>query len=416
MPDETRTTSRLPPGIAAGSPQFRRISVSLFIGGFLTFWLLWWVQPMLPFFASDFGVSAGKSSLLISAAAAGLAIGLLPAATLSDRYGRKPVMTLSLAIAAVLTMATAAIHDFSTMVALRGLLGIALAGMPAVAMAYLAEEIEPQSLGRATGGYLSGSVLGAAGGRIVTAGLGEFVSWRGVVLAVGLIAIAAILAFWRILPRSKRFIAARHRIESQRQPSLLQRAGHVVRDPGLPWLFLFAFLATGCYVTIYSYLPFRLAAPPLNVRPVWITAIFSIYFVGIVGANWAGRQADRIGRRKLLWPTTLGVLVGLAITYVQSVAVITVGVVIITFSFFSSHTVASSWTGRRADSESKALAASLYLSAYYLGPSIIGPIAGHFWQLHGWTGVLEVLVPCLALATLIALRLRKLEPLSRREM
>ena len=53
------------------------------------------------------------------------------------------------------------------MLLLRALTGLALSGLPAVAMAYLADEIAPESLGLAMGLYIAGSTLGGMAGRLL---------------------------------------------------------------------------------------------------------------------------------------------------------------------------------------------------------------------------------------------------------
>ncbi len=54
--------------IQAGTPEFKRTNLALFLGGFSTFWLLYWVQPLLPLFARVFGISPAASSVTLSAA------------------------------------------------------------------------------------------------------------------------------------------------------------------------------------------------------------------------------------------------------------------------------------------------------------------------------------------------------------
>ena len=48
--------------ICAGTPEFRRSNRALFLGGFSTFSLLYCVQPLMPIFAREFGLSAVQSS------------------------------------------------------------------------------------------------------------------------------------------------------------------------------------------------------------------------------------------------------------------------------------------------------------------------------------------------------------------
>ena len=61
-----------------------------------------------------------------------------------------------------------------------------------------------------------------------------------------------------------------------------------------------------------------------------------------------------------------------------------------TFGFFASHSVASSWVGRRAQAP-QALASAIYLFFYYLGSSVIGSFCGVVWSRAGWAGVVGLL-------------------------
>ena len=156
---------------------FTRVLLALVCAGLSTFGLLYCVQPLLPLFAADFRLDATAASLAVSAATAALAVGLLFASALSDRLGRKPVMTAALYVAAGLTLLVAAAPSWPLLVLLRGLSGLVLAGAPAVAMAYVADELDAEAAGLAMGLYIAGTALGGVlrcpGGFVTTA-------WRGV--------------------------------------------------------------------------------------------------------------------------------------------------------------------------------------------------------------------------------------------
>ena len=64
------------------------------------------------------------------------------------------------------------------------LIGITLSGLPAVAMAYVSEEVDPKSIGLAMGLFIGGNAIGGMAGRIIGGVLTDLGSWR---LAVGLI-------------------------------------------------------------------------------------------------------------------------------------------------------------------------------------------------------------------------------------
>jgi YNFM family putative membrane transporter len=147
--------------ISAGTPEFRRINRAMVFGGFSTFALLYCVQPLMPLLAHQFTLTPAQSSWALSVSTAALALSLLLSSALSDRIGRKKLMAGAMLSGAVFTLLCALAQDYAQLLALRALLGFALGGMPAVAMAYLSEEIEGPSLGFSMGLY-SAAVRSAA--------------------------------------------------------------------------------------------------------------------------------------------------------------------------------------------------------------------------------------------------------------
>jgi MFS transporter, YNFM family, putative membrane transport protein len=367
--------------------------------------VLYCVQPLLPIFTHEFHVSPAESSLALSLSTGLLAVSLLIAGPLSEVWGRKPVMVVALFASAVLTLAAAVAPSWPVLLVLRALAGLTLSGVPAVAMAYLGEEMEAKAIGLAMGLYISGNALGGMAGRLVTGALSDFASWRVAVLLVGVLALLAALAFWRSLPPSAHFRP--HALRWREIPGSF--LGHL-RDPGLPWLFAEAFLVMGGFVTVYNYLGFRLLAPPFSLSQTAVGAIFAVYLVGSASSAWIGHLAGRFGRRKVLWLTMVATIAGVALTLSDQLAVILAGIVIVTIGFFGAHSVASSWVGRRALTN-RAQASSLYLLLYYLGSSVLGTAGGWFWARYGWPGVAGFVAGLFGVALLVAIRLAWLPPL-----
>ncbi|HVJ44467.1 MAG TPA: MFS transporter [Dongiaceae bacterium] len=391
--------------LQAGTPAFRRTARAMFVGGFATFALLYGMQPLMPMFSVEFKLVPAAASGVVSAATGAMAVGLIPASLLADRFGRKVVMNTALALAALLTLAAAIAGSFQQLVILRGLMGFALAGLPAVAMAYLSEEIDPQSLGRSMGLYIAGNGLGGLSGRLLLAVLTEWTSWRVAVTTLGVLGLIAAVEFSRSLPPSRHF----RPIELSLRELWADAKAHF-SDAGLPWLFLTGFLLMGCFVSVYNYLGYRLAESPFDLSPSQIGLVFTLYLVGMVGSAWGGKLADRIGRRNVLWMMVAVMAVGLLLTLAPSLIVIVLGVACLTFGFFGGHSVASSWIGRRA-LRARALASAIYLCCYYLGSSGLGSTSGLMWGFDGWNGVVGLLAVVMLILTGVSLRLRRLAPL-----
>jgi YNFM family putative membrane transporter len=359
---------------------------------------------VLPALTAEFGVPPALASLSVSVTTATLAVTMLLAASLSDTWGRKPVMTASLVASGTLALLTAFSPDFPTLLALRTLQGVALAGFSAIAMTYVAEEIAPHFLGLAMGIFISGNVLGGMSGRLTVGLIADVAGWRGALGVLGAVGLLGGLAFWRLLPPSAHF-AARPFVPRR----VLGALAGPLHDSALRTLYAIGFLLMGGFVTLYNYLGYQLMAPPYSLSQAAIGWVFLSYLAGAFSSTVMGRWADRVGRRKVLWIGAATMPAGAVITLSASLPLKIGGVVVLTFGFFAAHSIASSWVGRRALTR-RAQAAALYLFFYYMGSTVGGPIGGLFWSGLGWPGVVALIAGALVLALALSARLATVPP------
>ncbi len=388
-----------------GTPAFRRTVLALFAAGFATFALLYSVQPLMPIFAATFGISAARASLSLSVSTATLALSMLVASSLSEVWGRKPLMMGSLLASALLTLAAALAPGWTALLALRAAEGVSLSGLPAVTMAYVSEEMDKRAVGLAMGLYISGSGLGGMAGRLASGVIAEAAGWRAALAALGLLGLAAFLVLWAVLPPSRNFTP-----RPLRPRALLGAFAVHLAEPGLRKLFALGFVLLGSFVTIYNYVGFRLLAPPYGFNQAQVGLIFTVYLVGVASAAWIGDLAGRLGRRRVLWTMLVCMLSGLFLTLASPVSVIVLGMAVLTLGFFGGHSIASSWVGARAR-QARGQAAALYLFFYYLGSSVLGTLGGWLWDAAGWPGVVGLTTLSLGTGLAIALRLTGTLPL-----
>jgi YNFM family putative membrane transporter len=403
----TIVTLKAPTGdpllIGRGGARFWRVNFALVLGSFATFALLYCVQPLMPLFTRAFSISPTAASLSLSAATGVLAVAMIFAGTLSDIVGRKAIMTASLAAAAAATLAASFSPNWTTFVALRALTGLALSGVPAVAMAYLVEEMDRSAIGLAMGLYIAGTTLGGMGGRLATAAIAEVGGWRGAVALVGLISLGCAIAFAFALPRERRAPLITGRA------ALLPTLRAHFSDSGLRYLFALGFLLMGVFVTTYNYIGFRLEAPPFSLSPTMIGFVYGIYLVGTVASTLMGELAGRYGRRRVIGFALAFMPIGVLLTLPNNLWLTILGVGVLTIGFFGGHSIASSWVGLRAET-AKAQASALYLFFYYAGSSVAGSIGGWVFTLGAWPGEAAFVGALSALALLIALKLARVPP------
>jgi YNFM family putative membrane transporter len=375
-----------------GTPEFRRITLALFAAGFATFALLYCVQPLMPVFADTFHITATASSLALSLTTGLLAPAMMVAGAYSEVRGRKPIMAASLGLSAALMFIAALAPTWGVLLGARALQGIAFAGLPAVSMAYLSEEVHPQSLGLAVGLMIGGNGLGGMAGRLATSLVADHFGWRASLAGVATLGLIATVVFWRTLPSSRQFTPRPLRVGA-----LLRTFGTQLTDRQLLPLFVQAFLLMGCFVTSYNYVTFHLLGPPYSLSHTIVGSIFIVYLIGIFAAAWIGSLAGRVGHARML-ATMIGLmLLGVVMMALRPTASVVLGIATVTFGFFGAHSVASTWVGIRA-THAKAQASGLYFFFYYVGSSVAGSTGGVFWERFGWFGVIGFLIGMLMLA------------------
>jgi len=387
--------------IQQGTSAFRKANLAFFAAGFNTFAILYSTQPLLPVFTEEFHISPTMASLSLSVTTISLAISMLLFSSISEVWGRKPVMIISMLAASILSIFTAFSTTYESLLLFRVIQGFALGGLPAIAMAYLGEEMEPDSLGVAMGLYISGNSLGAVSGRVISGMLTDIFNWHLAMGVISFISLLASLIFFVSLPKSQNF--------KPRSPDigklLISLASHL-KDPGLLRLYSIGFLILGSNVAFFNYIGYVLTAPPYSLSQTLVSWIFIVYLVGMFSSVWMAKMANQHGSQKVLALSLFITLAGVCLTLYSHLWLKLAGLPIMTFGFFGSHSIASSWVGRRA-LQDKAQASSLYLFFYYAGSSIGGTTAGAFWSSFGWGGVVGMITGFLLIALVLASRLAK---------
>lgn len=390
--------------ITRGTRDYRRLRIALFLAGFATFSLLYCVQPLLTVFGDDFHVSPAGASLALSLSTGFLAVSILCTTRLATWLGRRRIMGASMILAALCNIAVAFAPGWHTLLVLRAVEGLLLGGVPAVAMAHLADEIHPSDLGATMGLYVGGTAFGGMAGRVGTAFATDHVGWRYGMLTAGVSCLLAGVLFLVLLPAARSTPQRPDTSSSSGLHRNLRAWGLHLRDPGMGGLFLTGFLAMSAFVTVYNYLGFRLLQPPFSLTQGESGAVFMVYLFGIIASPLAGRLSARFGRGPVLTAGPVMGLTGLGLTLSGSLVATLCGLALITIGFFVSHSIASGWVGHRATID-KGHAASLYLLAYYLGSSFMGSAGGWFWSVGGWNGVAGFAAVLLGAGLLTALML-----------
>lgn len=383
---------------AGGRPaaEHRRLLAALVCAAVATFAQLYSPQGVLPQIADDLGTTADRAALTVSAATLGLAITVVPWSFVGDRYGRRRAMLAAVVGATVLGLGAAWMPTFELVLVVRLLEGGFLGGVPALAMAYLNDEVEPRTAMVVAGSFVGGTTVGGLLGRVVATPVADVTSWRVGMTTVSVLAAVAAVAFVLLAPAERHFVPVRGEGPVDRARRVLAN----LRDGPLVGLYLLAFLLMGGFVATYNYLAFHLVAEPY-LLPAWAIGLtFLAYLAGTVSAPRAGVLAARHGRYRVIVVMVLVMLAGLLITLARPLWLVLLGVLVLTAGFFGAHSVASGWAGARAVS-ARAQSTGLYNLAYYGGSSLLGWVGGLAWEIAGWPAVVAFVAGAAALALVV---------------
>ncbi|MEU5028405.1 MFS transporter [Streptomyces milbemycinicus] len=395
--DASANTSSTPDRMSPGDPGFGRMRLALFAAGLATFALLFSTQALLPAISADLHVQPDQASWTVSAATLALALAVLPLSALSERFGRRAMMTGSLAVAVAVGLAVPFAPDLGWLIALRAVQGAAIAGIPASAMAYLSEEVHSSSLIGTIGLFVAGNSFGGMTGRLLTGWVADGWGWRVSLATVGVLSLVCAIAFRLLLPK------ARHFTPSAVSPRALARTcgGHL-SDPLLRRLYAIGALFMTVFGGVYTVIGYRLVAEPFNLSQSLVGSIFLIYLVGTASSAAAGKLVGRLGRRGALYVAVTTTTAGLLLSLVDSLVAVLLGLVLITAGFFAGHAVASSSVSRAAKT-GRAQASALYQTTYYVGSSVGGTLGALAFHAAGWSGTVVLGLVAVAGAAAITL-------------
>ncbi|ELJ8837868.1 MFS transporter [Vibrio parahaemolyticus] len=368
--------------VSFGTPEYKRITLSLALGSFLVFSNLYLLQPMLPTFATLFSISETQVNWLFAASTLALSFSLVPMAVLSESIGRKPVMMVGLfsipAISALMLLG----DSFIFLVACRALIGIALAAFAAVAVAYMAEELDKHAFSMAIGTYIAANSLGGIAGRISGGLLADNFSVDVAIEVMMVVTLIGVICVHYLLPKQRNFTPSSSSLRHQNRAII----GHF-RNQRVWFAMLIGGLNFALFVNLYSVMGFRLVSAPHNVPVGLASLIFICYLGGTFSSRCAGHWSKRYSSILGMFLGAVVSMAGMWLAAFESLAAMLIGLLLISFGAFFTHTLAYGWVGQNA-TQAKATATALYLVHYYVGGSLGGFLLLYCWQHGGWSTVL----------------------------
>jgi len=335
-------------------------------------------QPILPVLQDVFGVTPAQVSLTVSVVILGIVLSNLFFGILSDRLSIRPIILAGGLCVAAGGLMAALTPDFRLLVAARFFQGLFIPALTTSLAAWLARTLPGEGLSVVMGSYVSATVLGGLGGRLLGGWIHEPLNWRYAFFsASGLILATTVLALL-VLPRTGGKDASARTAGDSFLTLLKRKDLLLVYSCGAGGFLMFS--------PVFNFLPFRLAAAPFHFSTDLITMIYLVYVLGIFMGPLAGRFSNRFGGGNALVAGT-GILgIAFALLLIPSVTAVIGGLLGVCAGFFTIHAVAVGLLNQKL-SGGHGKANALYVLFYYAGGWLGITGAGFAFEQAGWPGV-----------------------------
>jgi predicted MFS family arabinose efflux permease len=213
---------------------------------------------------------------------------------LADRYSRRAVILVSLAVWSLVTAATGAARNYTELVAARALMGLSEAFYLPAALALIADYHRPNTRSLATGihqsGLYAGIILGGAG----AGWMGQHFGWRSTFFGLGIAGLVYALVAALLLKDAPR---DGHRPEAL--PRWAEGLAQLARTPSYLVVAAVFTVASMAYWMVYTWMPlYLLERFRMSLAGAGFSSTFYIQtasFFAILAGGWA---SDRWSRRR----------------------------------------------------------------------------------------------------------------------
>ncbi|MBO3285541.1 MFS transporter [Paenibacillus sp. FSL M8-0228] len=250
--------------------------------------------PLVPLFAKVFGKTLAEAALPGSIFSLGFAAGCLVYGGLSNRFGRKQVIVIGLLALTIISLSISLTSQYSVLVTLRLLQGLAAATFSPVALAYAVDMFPAEKRVTAIGFISTGFLVAGIAGQVFSIVISEQMGWNTVFRMLGILYAITFLIVLFFLPktpspqRDVRIWAAFSQLET------------VLRSYPLWLSYTVAFVLLMSFVSMYTVLGNYLGGPEFGLNSRQMLYVRSAGIIGMLLSPFAGKLAQKYGVHLIL--------------------------------------------------------------------------------------------------------------------
>jgi YNFM family putative membrane transporter len=387
-----------PTDLYASGTLLRTVVIGL--TAFLTLVDLFATQAILPSLTQAYGVTPAAMGFAVNASTFGMAVAGLGVALFSRHIDRRTGILVSLAVLSIPTALLAAAPDLTTFTLLRIAQGLCMAAAFTLTLAYLGEHCGAADAGTAFAAYITGNVASNFIGRLVSASIADHFGLASNFYFFAALNIAGALLVYFTIHRAPPMAAT-----GAAAPSTWAAWGEHLRNKPLRAAFGIGFCVLFAFIGTFTYVNFVLVREPHSLGSMELGTVYFVFLPSMVTTLMAGRFTQSFGTRTTMWGSLLLAGAGLPLLLAPNLALVLAGMVLVAVGTFFAQAIATGFVGQAATAD-RGAASGIYLASYFFGGMVGTALLGQLFDRIGWAACVAGIALTLALAALLALRLR----------
>ena len=345
---------------------------------------LYYNQPLLNDICRDLRVSEFTANLIPMVTQIGYALGLLFIIPLGDLYSRRRIIVVNFSLLSVSMLSIALSKNVGFVLASSLITGICSV-MPQIFIPIASQFSKPEDKSKNVGVLVSGLLTGILGSRVISGIVGEYWGWRTMYYLAALIMLVCIFIVLRIIPDMtvnykgtyKELMQSLFTIFRQRKDIRLSslRAG----------------LCFGSFLSLWACLAFKLSGAPFYAGNNIIGMLGLCGVAGALTASLVGRYVRILGVKRLNYIGGLIIIISWSIMYVfqNTYAGFIVGIMLIDIGMQCVQLSNQTYVLTSLPNASNRVN-TIFMTTYFVGGALGTFLAGTFWHIMQWDGVVAV--------------------------
>lgn len=273
---------------------YNLITTVFFISGIAVMCSLYSALPLMPIMGKELHLSESATTLIGVVFSVSYSLSCMFYGIIADKFGKKKTILVGMSLLTLTTFAIGFIHNFSLLLLVRVIQGVAAASFSPVSLTYVTEVFPINKRVTAISFISTSFMLSGVLGQNLSDIIAAHMSWRIVYFILTIVYILLIIWIYRVIPKSP------YHIPDTKFSIFFKNMKHIFDHKGIVLCFFVSLTILTSFVSMYTILNEYLTSEAIKADLTIISTVKLFGLIGMLLALFAGRASDHLGVKRII--------------------------------------------------------------------------------------------------------------------